>query len=153
METYDGHYLAVYAVKWNIFHPTIFLSCSADWTIKMWDMKITRALMTFDMSYAVGDIAWAPYSSTVFAAVTSAGILYVWDLDQEKHTFLCEHPAMKKAKALHVSFNQEDPLILVGDERGGVNSFKLSNSLHKGPLAYIPHKDDDYPEDWVPPTS
>ena len=41
---------------------------------------------------------------------------------------------MKKAKALHVSFNKEDPIILVGDERGGVNSFKLSKSLTKGPL-------------------
>lgn len=41
---------------------------------------------------------------------------------------------MKKAKALHVSFNKQDPIILVGDERGGVNSFKLSKSLTKGPL-------------------
>ena len=32
--------------------------------------------------FAVGDIEWAPYSSTVFAAVTSAGMLFVWDLDQ-----------------------------------------------------------------------
>lgn len=47
---------------------------------------------------------------------------------------------MKKAKALHVSFNKEDPIILVGDERGGVNSFKLSKSLTKGPL--IPKEDD-----------
>ncbi len=77
----------------------------------------------------------------VFAAVTSAGNLYVYDLKQEKHHHLCEHPAMKKAKALHVSFNQTDPIILVGDERGGVNSFKLSKSLTKGPM--IPAKDDD----------
>jgi hypothetical protein len=41
---------------------------------------------------------------------------------------------MKKAKALHVSFNKVDPIILVGDERVGVNSFKLSKSLTKGPL-------------------
>ena len=38
LETYDGHYLAVYSVKWNKYHPRIFLSCSADWTVKMWDM-------------------------------------------------------------------------------------------------------------------
>jgi hypothetical protein len=50
---------------------------------------------------------------------------------------------MKKAKALHISFNSIDPIILVGDERGGVNSFKLSNSLRKGPLCYIPPKEDD----------
>merc|ERR1719263_1042808 len=50
---------------------------------------------------------------------------------------------MKKAKALHISFNSIDPIILVGDERGGVNSFKLSNSLRKGPLVYTPPKDED----------
>ena len=77
----------------------------------------------------------------MFSAVTSTGNLYVWDLKQEKHTHMCEHPAMKKAKALHVSFNRADPIILVGDERGGVNSFKLSKSLTKGPL--VPAKDDE----------
>ena len=49
LETYDGHYLAVYSVKWNKYHPRVFLSCSADWTVKMWDMQITRAIMTFDL--------------------------------------------------------------------------------------------------------
>jgi len=153
LETYEGHYLAVYSVKWNKFHPRVFLSCSADWTIKMWDMQITRPIMTFDLGYAVGDIEWAPYSSTVFSAVTSAGMLYVWDLHQEKHTHLCEHPAMKRAKALHISFNSIDPIILVGDERGGVNSFKLSNSLRKGPLVYVPPKDEDKNEKATIPTS
>jgi dynein intermediate chain 1 len=140
LETYEGHYLAVYAVKWNTFHPRVFLSCSADWKIKMWDKDIIRPIMNFDLGCAVGDIEWAPYSSTVFSAVTSSGNLYVWDLKQEKHTYMCEHPAMKKAKALHVSFNKSDPIILVGDERGGVNSFKLSKALTVGPLE--PKEDD-----------
>ena len=121
----------------------------------MWDKDTTRPLMVFDMGCAVGDIEWAPYSSTVFSAVTSAGMLYVWDLNQDKHKHLCEHPAMKKAKALHISFNSTDPIVLVGDERGGVNSFKLSNSLHKGPLVYEPTKEEleNAKEDTVYPTS
>lgn len=124
----------MYAVKWNNYHPKVFLSCSADWTIKMWDQQIKRPIITFDLGCAVGDIQWAPYSSTVFAAVTSSGNLYVYDLSLEKHHHLCEHPAMKKLKALHVAFNHNDPIILVGDERGGVNSFKLSNALSRGPM-------------------
>jgi dynein intermediate chain 1 len=55
----------------------IFLSCLADWTIRILDMNITRPIMTFDMNTAVGVITWSPYSSTVFAAVTSNGTLYV----------------------------------------------------------------------------
>jgi dynein intermediate chain 1 len=49
LETYEGHYLAVYAVKWNHYHPRVFLSCSADWTIKMWDSSIKRPITTFDL--------------------------------------------------------------------------------------------------------
>jgi dynein intermediate chain 1 len=143
MQTYDGHYLAVYSIKWNTYHPRIFLSCSADWTIKMWDKDIVRPLMNFDMGNAVGDIEWAPYSSTVFSAVTQSGLIYLWDLNEDKHKDLCNHPAMKKANALHVAFNHSDPLILVGDSRGGVNSFKLSNALCKGPEVYKPTKEED----------
>lgn len=30
-------------------------------------------MFTFDLNSSVGDVAWAPYSSTVFAAVTDDG--------------------------------------------------------------------------------
>ena len=55
------------------YHPRVFLSCSADWTVKIWDHNIPVPVMTFDLANAIGDIAWAPYSSTVFAAATSDG--------------------------------------------------------------------------------
>ena len=32
-----------------------------------------KPLFTFDLNNSVGDVAWAPYSSTVFAAVTADG--------------------------------------------------------------------------------
>jgi dynein intermediate chain 1 len=47
---------------------------------------------------------------------------------------LCDQATTKRAKALHVAFNYIDPIVLVGDERGGVISFKLSNSLQQGPV-------------------
>ena len=28
--------MSVYAVHWNKFHPKVFLSSSADWTVKIW---------------------------------------------------------------------------------------------------------------------
>ena len=129
LETYKDHYLAVYAVKWNNFHPKTFLSCSADWTVKMWLLDIKRPILSYDLGNPIGDIAWSPYSSTVFSAVTSEGKLYIYDLDQNWHKYLCEQPTTKRAKALHVAFNYVDPIILVGDERGGVISFKISKSL------------------------
>ncbi len=35
LQTYEGHHMAIYAVKWNPFHEETFISCSADWTIKV----------------------------------------------------------------------------------------------------------------------
>jgi dynein intermediate chain 1 len=37
LDTYDAHHMAVYAVRWNLFHPKIYMTCSADWTVKIWD--------------------------------------------------------------------------------------------------------------------
>jgi dynein intermediate chain 1 len=64
METYEGHVLAVYAVRWNPFHESVFLSCSADWTIKMWEQSSKSPVCIFDLQSAINDIEWAPYSST-----------------------------------------------------------------------------------------
>jgi dynein intermediate chain 1 len=73
LETYQGHHMAVYALKWNPFHPRVFISCSADWTVRIWDHNNPNSILSFDLGNAVGDVAWSPYSSTVFAAVTSDG--------------------------------------------------------------------------------
>ena len=39
LDTFDAHHMAVYAVRWNTYHPKIFISCSADWTVKIWDIN------------------------------------------------------------------------------------------------------------------
>jgi dynein intermediate chain 1 len=108
----------------------------------MWRLDMKRPIVTFDLDNEIGDIAWAPYSSTVFAAVTSTalkeGRLYIYDLDQDKHQELSCMPTTRKSKALHVAFNPTGPYILVGDESGGVISFKLPSSLSQGPLTPDP---------------
>jgi len=131
LETYEGHHMAVYALRWNPFHENVFISCSADWTVKLWDHNLKYPVMSFDLGNSVGDVAWSPYSSTVFAAVTSDGKVHVYDLCENKHEPLCEQKVVKKAKLTHVCFNNKDPIIMVGDDRGGVNSLKLSPNLRK----------------------
>ena len=49
LETYPSHHMAVYALRWNPFHPRVFLSCSADWTVKLWDRDINIPIMSFDL--------------------------------------------------------------------------------------------------------
>jgi len=42
-------------VDFNKFHPNAFLSCSADWTIKLWDKNIPSSLCSWDLNNAVCD--------------------------------------------------------------------------------------------------
>eukprot|EP00965_Chrysotila_dentata_P017715 588963-Pleurochrysis_carterae.AAC.1 len=37
-------------VRWNPFNPKVFLSCSADWTVKIWDHMRESPLMSFDLN-------------------------------------------------------------------------------------------------------
>lgn len=57
--------------------------------------------------------------------------VHVFDLAENKHEPLCEQKVVKRAKLTHVNFNQRDPILIVGDDRGGVNSLKLSPNLRK----------------------
>eukprot|EP00948_MAST-09A_sp_MAST-9A-sp1_P001174 g1174.t1 len=129
LATYKAHHMAVYAVKWNPYHKDVFLSCSADWTVKLWDHNVLTPLKSYDLFVAVGDIAWAPFSSTVFAAVASDGKVHVYDLNVNKHEPICEQKVVKRAKLTKVAFNQNEPVIVVGDDRGATNALKLSPNL------------------------
>ncbi|KAJ3325316.1 cytoplasmic dynein with WD40 domain [Boothiomyces sp. JEL0866] len=129
--TFDGHYMAVYGVKYNPFNSNYLISCSADWTVKIWDHSEAKPILTFDLNGSVGDVAWSPYSSTVFAAVTAEGKAFVFDLSVNKYAPMCEQMIVRKAKLTHISFNPFDPILLVGDDRGQVVSLKLSPNLRK----------------------
>jgi dynein intermediate chain 1, axonemal len=132
LASYSGHNMAVYSVRWNRIHGDVFLSASADWTVKLWDgSKDGVAVKTFDMNTSVGDIAWAPFSSTVFAVCTADGKVSVYDLAQSKHEPLCRQRIVRKARLTKVAFNPKHPILLVGDDQGCVTSLKLSPNLRK----------------------
>ncbi|XP_022281234.1 dynein intermediate chain 1, axonemal isoform X48 [Canis lupus familiaris] len=135
LDTYDAHNMAVDAVSWSPYHTKVFMSCSSDWTVKIWDHTIKTPMFIYDLNSAVGDVAWAPYSSTVFAAVTTNGKTHVFDLSINKYEAICSQPVVtkKKNKITHVQFNPIHPIIIVGDDRGHVICLKLSPNLRKMP--------------------
>mmetsp|Transcript_48962 Transcript_48962/g.116426 ORF Transcript_48962/g.116426 Transcript_48962/m.116426 type:complete len:664 (-) Transcript_48962:112-2103(-) len=134
LETYEGHTMAVYTVRWNPYHPKMFISASADWTVKLWDHTNRVPAMSFDLAQAIGDVAWAPFSSTVFAAITSDGVVHVYDLSINRNDRICYQKVVKRAKLTHIMFNESEPILIVGDDRGGVNTLKLSPNLRMGVL-------------------
>lgn len=135
LSSFPAHMQSIYSINWNFFHDSIFATCSADWTVKIWEQGVQTPLFVFDLAAPVGDVAWAPYSSTVFAASTIDGIVHVFDLDVDKYRPICCQAVIdkKKTRMTRVSFSLKHPIILVGDERGNVTSLKLSPNLRKKP--------------------
>lgn len=129
VERYEGHQMAVYTARWNQFHPNIFVTCSGDWTVKVWLRSSKKPLLTFDLGDSVGDVSWAPYSSTVLAAVTSSGKVCLFDLHANKNEPLCVQTVVKNAQLTRVVFSHVDPIVFVGDTRGTVLTLKLSPNL------------------------
>ena len=81
----------------------------------------------------MSDVSWAPYSSTVFAAVTIDGKVHIYDLSINKYGPVCVQPIVqrKKARLNHLSFNPSHPVILVGDSSGVTHCLKMSPNLRR----------------------
>merc|ERR1712146_790646 len=62
------------------------------------------------------------------------GLVHVYDLNMNRNEHICYQKVVKRAKLTHVAFNPVNPILNVGDDRGGVNCLKLSPNL-RGKLA------------------
>ncbi|EOD25634.1 hypothetical protein EMIHUDRAFT_115368 [Emiliania huxleyi CCMP1516] len=138
--TEDGHVLAhyfghsgpVYRVRWSPFGAGAFLSCSADWTIKLWDAEKAAALFTFQArdpsAEPVSDVAWSPSSATIFASATGDGRLDIWDLAQS--TISPIHTDQLDGTRLScVSFAPSSPVLVAGGDNGVVGVYALTGYL------------------------
>ncbi|XP_077088969.1 dynein axonemal intermediate chain 1-like [Siphateles boraxobius] len=135
LDAYDAHFLmSVQCVRWNPFYSNVFISCGLDWMVKIWDERIKSPVFTFDLRADVTDVAWAPYSSTVFAAITTDRKVHVFDLSVNKYEAVCQQIVVsRKKRPVKIEFNPVHPIIIVGDDRGHVISLKLSPNLRKKP--------------------
>ncbi|XP_015235350.1 PREDICTED: dynein intermediate chain 1, axonemal [Cyprinodon variegatus] len=119
LETYEAHKMPADTVKWNHFHPNIFISCSYDWTVKLWEHTINTPLLTIDLYEPVADVAWAPYSSTVFAAATIDGKVHVFDRSISTEETIHQQQVMEKeTKPTRIEFNPIHPMIILADDKG-----------------------------------
>lgn len=130
IQSYEGHTMGVYTVSWNPYHEKIFASCSADWTIKIWHYQMFNPLIIFDMQNAVGDLAWSPWCSTIFAAVTVSGDMKFFDLNLNRKTHIYDKK-YQDTPINHISFNKFEYVFLTGNDKGKVRMWKMAESLRE----------------------
>lgn len=125
--SYAPHSELVYRVRWSPFSDYYFLTCSADWSSRLYRFGRRVQLLTFDSpnQNAVQDVAWSFTNSTYFATVTAQGKVEVWSITDPIHPSATAQ-FLDQRRLTNVLFaEQEAPVIVVGDEKGDVTVFRL----------------------------
>ncbi|KAF6261369.1 hypothetical protein COO60DRAFT_1625359 [Scenedesmus sp. NREL 46B-D3] len=127
LESYSGHIGPVYALQWSPFAPNLFLSCSGDWTIRMWQEGRQQQLLSFQSSNEeVLNVQWCPSNSTVFGAVTAGGRLELWDFSASTLRPVVQHASTKCAMTA-LLFAKDAPVVIAASDAGGLMVFRLVN--------------------------
>ena len=126
---YAPHAEPVYRVRWSPFNYEYFITCSADWTSRLYHWDRSDYLHKFDSSRqdAVHDVCWSPRNCTIFGAATAQGNVDIWDLAdplQPKANLKLENRSLNCL----LFAEQDSPLLTVGDNDGDVTVIKLSGS-------------------------
>lgn len=139
--TYYGHQGPIYRIRCNPFwddtNNEIFLTCSYDWTVRVWNAAGTKesqeALLCHQiesLKQQVNDIDWSPKTSSVFASVANDGRIEIWDLAISKFKPIINHfdklegDVNDNTPKTIVRFSESDPVILTGNTKGEVDVYR-----------------------------
>ncbi|KAM8790185.1 dynein axonemal intermediate chain 4 [Rhynchonycteris naso] len=127
LDTYRGHKGPVYKIVWNPFCHDVFLSCSADWGVIIWQQENPNPFLSFyPTTHVVFDVAWSPKSSYIFAAANESRV-EIWDLRISTLDPLIVNVANPGIKFTTVLFAKKTDCLLVGDSDGQVAVYELRN--------------------------
>lgn len=132
-ESYSGHVGPVYKVRCNPFLSNIMVSCSADWTVQVWNWRRDEvplfACHSLDLTDAVNDIEWSPHSSTIFSSVCDDGRVEIWDLavSNINPIYTKRDRERREAARTMVRFCKEFPVLVSGSVEGVVDVYRIKN--------------------------
>lgn len=133
--TYFAHSGPIYKLKCSPFWYDSFITCSADWSVKLWDSNSEVPLLHFqsvDLADEVHDIAWSNSLSTVFGMVAGDGRIEIWDLNQNALDPIItqyierkpeDHKKKKYFSSLAFAYNAS--IVTAGTTDGVVNVYRL----------------------------
>ncbi|MCO5579194.1 hypothetical protein L7F22_033047 [Adiantum nelumboides] len=124
LQTFVGHTGPVFQVRWSPFVPSLFLSCSSDWTVCLWQEDKETALLVFQSAtQSLQDLRWSLTHACVFGTVSDDGHLEVWDLSISavKPTIVYE----EKRRLSCLLFCETSPIVVSAGNNGAASVFRL----------------------------
>jgi dynein intermediate chain len=135
LDVFEGHQAPVTGLDTHPAAGTIdfghlFLTCSMDWTIKLWSLKENRPLYSFDDSNDyVYDVAWSPQHPALFAAVDGTGNLDLWNLNSDTEVATASVSVPGTPALNRVSWTQSGLHVTAGDDHGKIWVYDVGEQL------------------------
>lgn len=136
--SYEKQFGPCQAISCSPFHRKIFISCSIDGSIKMYDIINNRSIASFEPStneYLM-DVCFSPIRPAVFAVIGTKGIPYIYDLTVSRQTpaYTLEdekdEKVIRRVGGVKIAFNpRQRDFIAVGLIEGHTKVYKLNQSL------------------------
>eukprot|EP01116_Phalansterium_solitarium_P014006 TRINITY_DN31494_c0_g1_i1.p1 TRINITY_DN31494_c0_g1~~TRINITY_DN31494_c0_g1_i1.p1 ORF type:complete len:553 (-),score=150.15 TRINITY_DN31494_c0_g1_i1:65-1723(-) len=130
--TFESHAAPVHSVSSSPFHRNLFLSCSADTSIRLYHALKPKSLLSLVPSASyLYCVTWSPIRPLVFAACSGDGRIFFYDFAKSKSKPVVTLEAnTRKVAVQHIRFNQKAAKFLAsGDSLGVVKIWQLNQHL------------------------
>ena len=115
--SFEKHMGPCLGISCSPFVKRLFLTCSSDGSVRLYDTLNQRPIIVFEPGYNeyVMKVCWSPFRPCVFIAVSNTGSIYIYDLllSQQTPSYILEYklpPAYagnrdSQKSAYSISFN------------------------------------------------
>ncbi|KFD52347.1 hypothetical protein M513_06728 [Trichuris suis] len=134
-DVYEGHSgttagMDIHAATGPIDFSNLMLTCSFDWTVKLWNTKELKPLYSFENnSDYVFDVAWSPAHPALFASVDGTGKLELWHLNQDTELPVASLTVEGGAALKSLVWARSGMQIVVGGDDGKVWAYDVNEQL------------------------
>lgn len=126
VEVFVAHNGPIYNIQYNPFCNKIFLTCGADWCIRIWAEGIFEPLITLESGMAsVQGALWNPLHSTIILSITGT-FIEVWDITRKISTPKSSMKSPTESLNTAVLFSQNKFNVYIGDVHGNVHVIALT---------------------------
>lgn len=136
LRTYFGHQGPVYKIRCHSWIPDIFVTCSQDWTVKIWDQSEATPISNLcSGNDYVMDVQWSPFDSCVFASCSLGKRINVWNLAVSKKDPVIQHSQSEMdAEFTSIGFSPGQsvtatPTLFAGRDDGVIDVYRIEGDF------------------------
>jgi len=134
-DMFEGHQgpvtgIDTHQVPGSIDFSPYFLTSSFDWTVKLWNIKESQPVHSFeDNSDYVYDVRWSPVHPALFASVDGNGRVDLWNLNNDTEVPTASITVDGNVALNRCRWHQSGHTLAVGDDMGKIHIYDVGENL------------------------